>query len=268
MSVSLRLAIGLALLGIAGLALPLVRRADAEPDGNSEPLPEGAFVRDVTRYERKVQAIYDELNSPIRVHRVHEKLHRTIEAIVNAHHLSVGINEPDSRKHVPSPDRLAAIEFRGRTVGEALTVLLDAYELDYYFNDVCITVEAAEKVRKRSELRAYDVGSLLVQGVTIDDVADVLPLPWNEAPHPVLAGNVIVVSLNRQGHARVLDFLKKSTVRSIRAEVARRAQPQPAKPGRPKDLTLWKGSETDLREDEPSCDRPAPEPLYSLRKPS
>ncbi len=248
MFASARPVVGFFLVGLVALSVPLIGRAEVDSDEGKEPSPEGSLVRDVTTYQKEVQNLHDILNGPMAVHHRVKSLHKTLQAVADNHKINIVVNERGLSKEPPSDDRLSAIELRGRTVGEALTELLDAYDLDYYVYEGCITVDAAETVRKRTEIRAYDVGPLLTTEVTASDVASVLPVSGEEIPHPIVMGSVIVVSVNKTGQARVRDFLRKSTPRSIRAEVARRARPQPAKPNGLKDLTWWEGSGADVGE--------------------
>jgi hypothetical protein len=245
-----RLTVGLVFLSLAAVSIPLICRAGEDSDVRPKPRTEGELIRDVTAYEQQVQDIRDVLNGPMAFdHRV-ERLSKTLSAIANAHKVNIVVDEGGMKKELPSEERLAAIELRGRTVGEALTVLLDAYDLDYYVDDLCIQITSAEKVQKRLEIRAYDVKPLLIRGITVGDVARVLPVSLHagENPRPIVLGDCVILSLTRKDHARVLEFLRKSTPGSIRAGLLPLAPVKPVKPPRSKEVTARDGEGRGTRE--------------------
>ena len=250
MLASVRLTVGLALLSLAAVSIPLICRAGGESDERPKPRTEGELVRDVTTYEQQVQDIRDVLNGPMAFDHRGERLSKTLSAIANAHKVNIAVKQGGMKKEPPSEERLAAIELRGRTVGEALTVLLDAYDLDYYVDDLCIQITSVEEVQKRLEIRAYDVKPLLIRGITVSDVARVLPVSLHagENPRPIVLGDCVIVSLTRKDHARVLEFLRKSTPDSIRAGLIPLAPVKPVTPPRSKEVTARGGERSGTRE--------------------
>lgn len=230
---------GLNLICLAAFSAPLVGWAEGDSREGIRPQAEEKLVRDVTTHDPLVQDLYNVLNEPIAVpHRV-KKLEKSLSKIAEAHKVVIVVRESGMRPELPSDDRLSAIELRGRTVGEALAELLDPYGLDYFVGGVGIEIDAAETVRQRVEIRAYDVEALLAQGITMSEVTRVMPygVLSQEHPRPIVMGNQMIVALSKVEHARVLEYLRKSTPASIRATLAPFGQLVPRNAHAPRGLT-------------------------------
>jgi len=216
----------LAALAAVALALPLIYVAQASSTSSADSAKEPAveFLPRISASEEKILAV---LEQPTAFEFVDTSLKDVMGFIQDKHAIEIHLDRKALEEAGVGEDTPVTIHIKSVSLGSALRVMLEAYDLRYIVRNQLLQITTAEKASNELITRTYPVGDLtedndydsLVNTIT----ETVKPVTWDEVGgpgsiSPMRSSQSLVISQTDDVHDEVLQLL-----RSLRA--ARKAQP-------------------------------------------